>query len=79
MRAGHVNLGAIRARVARLAERCRRENRVTLEDPVVGSYRLDSDADALSSEAESAPPGSLVATLEGLIVGSCRSSKTGGE
>jgi hypothetical protein len=42
---------------------------------VVGSYRLDSDADAPSD----APPGSLVATLEKLIVGSSRSSKTGGE
>jgi len=52
---------------------------VTLEDLVVGSYRLDSDADAPSSEAESAPPGSLVATLEELIVGMSRSSKTGGD
>jgi hypothetical protein len=52
---------------------------VTLEDLVVGSYRLDSDADAPSSRAESAPPGSLVATLEELIVSSCRSAKTGGE
>jgi hypothetical protein len=42
---GPVNLGAVRTRVARLAERCRRENRVTLEDLVVGSFRLDSDAD----------------------------------
>ena len=77
---GPVNLGAVRARVARLAERCRRENRVTLEDLVVGSYGLDSDADAPSSRAENAPPGSLVAILEELIVGlPFRSSKTGGE
>jgi len=55
--------------LGRLAERCR------LEDLVVGSFRLDSDADAPSD----APPGSLVATLEKLIVGSSRSSKTGGE
>ena len=67
-----------RARVARLAERCRRENRVTLEDLVVGSFGPDSDAP--SSRAESAPPGSLVATLEELILGlPFRSSKTGGE
>ena len=77
---GPVNLGAVRARVTRLAERCRRENRVTLEDLVVGSFRLDSDAEAPSSEAESAPPGSLVATLEQLILGlPFRSFKTGGE
>ena len=75
-----MNLGAVRVRVARLAEKCRREKRVTLEDLVVGSYRLDSDADAPSSEAESAPPGSLVATLEKLILGlPFRSSKIGGE
>ena len=55
---GPVHLGSVRARVARLAERCRRENRVTLEDLVVGSYRLDSDADASSD----APPGSHVAS-----------------
>jgi hypothetical protein len=76
---GPVNLGAVRARVARLAERCRRENRVTLEDLVVGSFHLDRDADAPSSEAESAPPGSLVATLEKLIVGMSLSSKIGSE
>jgi len=52
---------------------------VTLEDLVVGSFRLDSDAEAPSSEAESAPPGSLGAILEKLIVGSSRSSKTGDE
>jgi len=75
---GPVNLGAVRARVARLAETCRRENRVTLEDIVAASWGFD-DADAPSSEAESAPPGSLVATLEKLIVGMSRSSKTGGE
>ena len=72
---GPVNLGAVRARVARLAERCRRENRVTLEDLVVGSFGPDSDADAPSD----APPGSLVATLEELIVGMSRSSKIGSE
>ena len=86
MRAGHVSLGAVRARVTRLAERCRRENRVTLEDLVVGSFHLDTDADAPSSRTESAPPGSLVASrhegisiLEKLIASSCRSSMTDGE
>jgi hypothetical protein len=74
---GPVNLGSVRARVARLAGR--RENRVTLEDLVVGSFHLDTDADAPSSRTESAPPGSLVAILEELIVGSSRSSKTDGE
>ena len=76
---GPVNLGAVRTRVARLAERCRREKRMTLEDLVVGSFHLDTDADAPSSRTESASPGSLVAILEELIVGSSRSSKTGGE
>jgi hypothetical protein len=59
---------------------------VTLEDLVVGSFGPDSEADAPSSEAERAPPGSPVASrherisiLEELIVGSSRSSKTGGE
>jgi len=52
---------------------------VTLEDLVVGSHRLDTDADAPSCGAESAPPGSPVATLEEFILGSCRSSKTDGE
>ena len=74
---GPVNLGAVRARVARLAEASRRETRVTLEDIVAASWALD-DADPPSSEAESAPPGSLVATLEEFIVGMSRSSKTGG-
>jgi hypothetical protein len=50
---------------------------VTLEDLVVGSFRLDSDADAPSSRAESAPPGSLVAILEELIVSSSRSRARG--
>jgi hypothetical protein len=52
---------------------------VTLEDLVVGSFRLDSDADAPSFGAESAPPGSLVAIIEELIASSCRPSKTDGE
>jgi hypothetical protein len=52
---------------------------VTLEDLVVGSYRLESDADAPSSRTHDAPPGSLVATLAELIVGMSRSSKTGGD
>lgn len=52
---------------------------MTLEDLVVGSYRLDTEADAPSFGAESAPPGSFVAILEELIASSCRSSKTDGE
>jgi hypothetical protein len=51
---------------------------VTLEDLVVGSFGPDSDADAPSSGTQDAPAGSLVATLEELIVGMSRSSKTGG-